>query len=135
MSYFLAFFNLFYPRLCAGCDQALLKHEDTLCTLCLYQLSRTPFHTMENNVLVDNFYGRIPVKYATAWCYFKKGGKVQHLIHLIKYKGRKELGLYMGKLFGVDLLQSDYFKGIDVIVPVPLHPKKNTTKSIPSSAL
>jgi ComF family protein len=77
-----------------------------------------------NNVLTDTFYGRIPVEYAAAWCFFRTGGRVQHLIHQMKYKGQKDLGQFMGKLYGQDLTNSDLAREVEVIVPVPLHPKK-----------
>lgn len=36
----------------------------------------------------------------------------------------KELGAEMGKHFAIDLMQSQEFSSVDIICPVPLHPKK-----------
>jgi predicted amidophosphoribosyltransferase len=51
---------------------------------------------------------------------FSEGGKVQHLLHQIKYKGQKKLGEYLGACIGRSLTIQDY----DVIVPMPLHPSR-----------
>ena len=44
-------------------------------------------------------------------------------MHEIKYKGEKELGEHLGKIFGADLKRS-WFDEIDAIIPVPLHSKR-----------
>ena len=36
----------------------------------------------------------------------------------------KELGEEAGKKFGLDLIQNPVYSRVDVIIPVPLHPKK-----------
>jgi ComF family protein len=41
----------------------------------------------------------------------------------MKYNGLKDLGYELGKMYGSDLASSE-FSSVDVIVPVPLHPKK-----------
>jgi ComF family protein len=65
---------------------------------------------------------------ATAFLFFTKDGKVQQMIHQLKYSKKPEIGIYLGKLFGKYLSESPCFQGIDVIIPVPLHPKKNKTR-------
>jgi len=45
-------------------------------------------------------------------------------LHILKYKGNKEIGELMGKYAAIDLLDSADFTSIDVILPVPLHPGK-----------
>ena len=46
------------------------------------------------------------------------------MIHELKYRGNKEIGIVLGKYAALDLLQSEDFNSIDVIIPVPLHRKK-----------
>jgi predicted amidophosphoribosyltransferase len=46
-------------------------------------------------------------------------------MHLLKYKSNKEVGIYLGKLLGLQLQQSNRFNSIDVIVPLPLNPNGN----------
>ena len=42
----------------------------------------------------------------------------------LKYKSKKEIGIELGRLLGNNINESEHFKDIDYIVPVPLHPKK-----------
>jgi len=56
--------------------------------------------------------------------FFNKGNTVQHLIHALKYKGRKDIGIWLGKQYGMYLKLSPYFNPVEYILPVPLHPKK-----------
>lgn len=53
--------------------------------------------------------------------YFKKGARVQNIIHSLKYKGRKDLGIKLGIMIAERLLMSAGYAGIDLIIPVPLH--------------
>lgn len=76
------------------------------------------------NVVEKIFWGRLAFEHATSFLYFKKGGKVQRLMHQFKYKGHKEIGIEAGKWFGHELKRSPYFQDLDLIIPVPLHPKK-----------
>jgi ComF family protein len=55
-----------------------------------------------------------------AYFLFAEGGKVQHLLHQIKYKGQQQLGEYLGVCVGRSFSLADY----DVIIPMPLHPSR-----------
>lgn len=57
--------------------------------------------------------------------YFDKGGKVQQLIHSIKYYGNKELGYLLGRKAALELLcNKNPLSEADILIPVPLHPSK-----------
>jgi ComF family protein len=116
--------SLFYPRICMACGNTLFRHEETICTYCLFHLPKTNFHRELENPVSRIFWGRIPLTSAAAFYHFGKGGKVQHLIHQLKYKDRKEIGVYIGKLYGLELLESPFFSGVETIIPVPLHRSK-----------
>lgn len=118
------FISLFYPRVCFACNNALLKHEEFLCTECLFNLPVTNFHLIENNPVANQFIGKIGFNAAASFYYFSKGGKVQHLIHQFKYMGYKKIGLFIGRIYGEQLIKSPLFSNIDYIIPVPLHPRK-----------
>ncbi|PJA10039.1 MAG: hypothetical protein COX70_00045 [Flavobacteriales bacterium CG_4_10_14_0_2_um_filter_32_8] len=118
------FFNLIFPKLCCACNQALLKNEKIICTTCIVNLPKTNFHLDVENPVNKIFWGRVPIEMATSFYLFSKKGKVQHLLHQLKYKGVKEVGSVIGNLFGQELKQSTSFNGIDYIIPVPLHKKK-----------
>ena len=116
--------ELIFPRLCVACGDKLIEQEQWICLHCLHHIPRTNYHLMPDNPVAQLFYGRVQIEFATSFFYFSKGSNYQTLLHQLKYKGMKELGAEMGKHFGVDLLQSNDFRSVDLICPVPLHPSK-----------
>ncbi len=118
------FVNLFYPKLCQVCSQILLRNEQVICTSCLYHMPKTNFHLEQHNPVSILFWGRVRIEYATSYFVFSKGSKYQKLIHKLKYHRRPDIGIELGKHFGVRLRESNFFKDIDCIIPVPLHVKK-----------
>ncbi|MDR1181768.1 MAG: ComF family protein [Bacteroidales bacterium] len=124
LKYFSNCISLFYPPYCNGCGNVLVAEEKYLCFSCLKSLPRTDFHTCKDNPLEMVFAGRVPICRATAFCFFRKGNMVQHLIHQLKYNGNQEIGVYLGRQFGLELIQLGVFQSVDIIVPIPLHFKK-----------
>ena len=116
--------NLLFPRTCAACGNLLLEGEDTVCTTCRFLLPKTGYEQHSDNPLAQIFYGQMPFNAVMAEFFFSKTGKVQHLIHGLKYHHCRENGIFLGQEIGKSLLQAPYYQGIDFIVPIPLHPKK-----------
>jgi ComF family protein len=117
-------FSLFFPDLCQGCGQPLIKGEETICTICHFHLPKTYFHNDPDNPLNKVFWGRVNLEAVASYVYFQKGSTVQHLLHQLKYKGKQEIGLRIGKWYGQDLKYADVFKDTELVIPVPLHPSK-----------
>jgi ComF family protein len=61
---------------------------------------------------------------ASSFVFFHKGGNVQELLHQLKYQGKREIGNYLGRLYGYELGDTLSFRDVEVIIPVPLHPRK-----------
>ncbi len=118
------FFSLVFPRICAACGNSLWKHEDTICHSCEFHLPKTNFHFSDENPVTKIFWGRADLVSGAAFLYFNKGNKVQLLVHQLKYNGRKDIGVFLGTLYGQTLKYAPSFNSADVIVPVPLHKKK-----------
>jgi len=118
------FISLIFPRVCVSCGKRLYKSEHSICTYCSYHLPKTNYHTDNENPIAKIFWGRINIHSASAYYAFGKGGKVQHLIHQLKYRGQKDIGVTLGKFYGYDLRKCDAFKTVETIIPVPLHPGK-----------
>ena len=116
--------NLFFPQVCLACDDFLIDNEKYICTNCRNELSVTEFHSEDNNAVAKRLYGRVNFQNATSLFWFNKKGKVQHLIHSLKYKGHEEVGEFLGKWLGEELSQLDTYKSVEVVVPVPLHRSK-----------
>ena len=118
------FVSLVYPQICMSCGKNLFKKEICICTYCKYHLPKTNFHLEEDNPVSRLFWGKVNIHSAASYYYFNKGSKVQRLIHQLKYKGQKAVGAAIGEFYGFELKESYLFAGVDTIIPVPLHPKK-----------
>jgi ComF family protein len=128
------FISLAFPHVCVSCGKCLYKKEHTICTYCAYHLPKTNFHSDADNPVAKVFWGRVTIHSAAAFYGFNKGGKVQHLIHQLKYKGKKNIGVAIGKLYGYELKNCLDFNTVNIIVPVPLHPKKLKKRGYNQSA-
>lgn len=115
------FVALFFPKYCRGCQEALVRGEDLICTKCLIELPRSYYHLEKENPFYNRLRGRIPVTCVMTLFKFVKESKVQHLLHALKYKNEPELGTALGRMYGHDLLRADYKDQFDLIIPVPLH--------------
>lgn len=124
MSWLWDLIELIYPRTCGACNIPLLKGEHVICTKCIAELPLTNYHLMKENPVEQLFVGRIPVETATTLLYFHKKGRTQHLLHLLKYRGRQDVGIYLGQILGNQLKTSEHYQGIDAVIPIPLHPKR-----------
>lgn len=120
--------HLFYPRLCEGCSQPLLQAEQVLCLGCSMHLSQTDYHHIPDNETALRFAGRVPFSHATSFAAFADDSLLQHLLHGLKYKGKKETSIYLGKEFAAALRYADWIKEIDLIIPVPLHSQKQAAR-------
>jgi len=118
------FSTLIYPELCYCCETSLMKQEKLICTNCFVKIPRTHYHLVSENPVEKIFWGRVKVEKATSYFLFQKGSNYQHLLHSLKYKGVRDIGVVLGHSFGNELNQVSYFEDVDLIVPVPLHPKK-----------
>ncbi|MCF0200150.1 MAG: ComF family protein [Bacteroidales bacterium] len=127
--------NLFYPRVCSACGQSLLKDEETVCLTCRYTLPKTGYELNADNPSAQNFYGRVDFHAVAPCFFFAKKGKVQHLIHELKYKGNWEAGVFLGQQMGLCLKEAPLFQGVDYLIPVPLHPKKEKKRGYNQSLM
>ena len=116
--------NLFYPKVCLGCNSLLLSSESVICTRCRHEIPLTLHHLNPENEAFKKFYGKIPVEFVATFIYFHKKGMVQQLIHNLKYKGHEEIGTILGNWYSEDLKSIEILKTIDEIIPVPLHKRK-----------
>lgn len=116
--------ELFFPRCCVVCGKRLLKAERDLCIQCLAKLPRTNLHQQKNNEMEQAFWGRFPIERASAFLYYSKGGDVRKLLYALKYYGHRQVGEVLGRYMACEMVDADFFNGIDCIIPVPLHPQK-----------
>jgi ComF family protein len=118
---------LLFPESCFACDEAMARGEKFICTSCNVKLPYTDSHihgATEINQFQKRFWGKVPIRYVFAYMHFIPKGRVQRLLHKLKYKGAQELGEHLGSRFGSLLTDYHYAGQFDLIIPVPLHKAK-----------
>lgn len=115
---------LLFPKTCMACSKNLESAEYMICTACRHYLPLTQFHQYNDNAIQKVFYGRILLEQATALLIFEKKGRVQQLLHNLKYRGKHEISAFLGEWLGNELALIPEYQNIDIVIPVPLHPKK-----------
>ncbi|MFT4667006.1 MAG: ComF family protein [Polaribacter sp.] len=120
--------TLFFPKLCLACGSNPPPQEQDICIYCQYYLPKTEFHLDLENPFTERFWGRVKIEGGASLYYFMKNGRTQKLIHNLKYKGKRKIGIKLGELYGKDLRLAKGFENIDMILPVPLHPKKEHSR-------
>lgn len=133
--------DVLLPRVCAVCGERLLLSERHICLNCLADMPLTRFWTMPHNPMADRFNlliqksleesapddcmeeGRSRERYAYAAALFvyREEGDYRKIPYQIKYHGNIPLGRYFGKMLGQKLKESELFKDVDLVMPVPLH--------------
>lgn len=119
-----SFISLLFPRCCVVCGRPLAKGEECICAMCNINLPRTNYHLQKDNLVEQLFWGKIPLERATSFFFYRKGSDFRQILHQLKYGGQKEIGAIMGRYMASELSASGFFQGIDVIIPVPLHKRK-----------
>jgi ComF family protein len=112
-----------------------MRNENLLCTECYISIPRTDYHLAEDNPVARLFWGRCGITRASAFSYYTKGSRIRKIIHSLKYKGIKELGTEMGRIYAASLRKSTFLDGIDMIIPVPLHPARERKRGFNQSDL
>ncbi|MEO8734807.1 MAG: ComF family protein [Flavobacteriales bacterium] len=100
---------------------------------CVVDLPRLRGHDDPENKVEHVFRGRVHLAAASAFLQFNKGGMVQHMLHRLKYKGDTDLGLELGRRMAEDVRPSHRFADVEVVLAVPLHPKKEKQRGFNQS--
>lgn len=129
------FIDLIYPPLCISCGFQRPIDRHIFCLDCLHELPETGYHQHLINPFVSHFWGRVPIITGAAFLFFSRGSGTQRLLHQIKYNNRPDLIAVIGNWYGKQLLGSPLWQGIDLIIPVPLHWKKQRVRGYNQSAV
>jgi len=127
------FVSLLFPRICHACGEHLVRNETIVCTACMVDIPKTDFHTRRENELEKGFWGRCYIDRAAAFAIYQRGGKMQKLIHRLKYDGICPVGTHLGMVYGRILEESGFTDGIDFIIPVPLHKSRERKRGFNQS--
>jgi len=118
------FVDLIFPRNCEACERSLLGNEATICTSCRIALPRIEKNSIHYEGVKYRFVNYPQVLSTYSFLLFTKKGKVQKLLHALKYKGNKEVGVLLGFMLGQEMLIEKLLPEAELIVSVPLHKKK-----------
>lgn len=127
--------GLVYPLVCPVCGKSLFRGERSLCMKCYHHLPRSRFEHDDDNPAARVFWGRVPLTRVHAAFLYNKGNAIQKLIHEFKYRGHKDIGLFLGRELGHDLSAIEIFNDLDMIIPIPLHPKKKKKRGFNQSEI
>jgi ComF family protein len=92
-------------------------------------------HLVQENEFIDRLWGRVQLESGAAAYYFSRQSPIRMAIHHLKYKNKPDIGLMIGREFGRKLRESDFFKTVDGIIPVPLHPRKERLRGYNQSTM
>jgi hypothetical protein len=122
--------DLVYPPLCTSCGLLRPLDQHIFCLECLHQLPETGYHLHVQNPFMAHFAGRIRLSAGASFLFFSRGGGTQRMLHQIKYNNQPELITTIGRWYGKQLMQSDLWNGVEVIVPVPCIGESNGSAAI-----
>lgn len=133
-NFLLDLLDFIFPNFCIICNQKLNRSIYTLCSTCVNLLEKSKAedlnefyaHHLAHYNLITNFYSTFE---------FVKDGIFQQIVHQLKYNGKSRLGILLGRKLGEELLQQNWFKEIDFIVPVPIHRIKKLKRGYNQSSL
>ena len=123
------------PTCCMACDSKLVQEEQVVCSSCLAHIARTEHNILEDNgidmlfaELIKEVGRRVRYEKGGAWGYYnrERGQVLRRLIELGKYgaHAHAEVFAYLGEVAAREYIDSDLMDDIDVLVPVPLHPRR-----------
>ena len=130
-----AVIHLFYPHVCIGCGSDIIEDESLLCLYCINILPHTYFAEHANNPVEKIFLGRLPLISAMSEFYFAKGSVIQQLVPEFKYKGNKDVGMYLGAMMGCSYMTTKRINKIDALVPLPLYADKEHKRGFNQSSI
>lgn len=124
MSFIKDVYSLFFPKICALCNDVLVKNEETICIKCRFELPLADIIEISDNLVEKTFHGKIDLEFSSSMFFYKRKNKAQILINELKHKGREDIGVFLGKWYGKSLSESKRLPEIDYVIPVPLDSKK-----------
>ncbi len=95
--------------------------EGLLCVSCVIRMPYTGISDYENNRVALMLLDRMPIERAYSHVLYRKDTLAHELLMQLKYHHRPDIGWHMGREIATELGERDFFRGVDGIVPIPLH--------------
>lgn len=124
LQFLIRWIELIFPQTCVVCNDLLRYTEKHVCTACLLDIPQIYMHNKLHNPLEELLWGQVHFARASAYMYYNSQSPYSHIILSFKYHNNYKAAIFMGELFGRELLKSGFLETIDCIIPLPLHKKK-----------
>ena len=121
--------GLFIKRECICCKRELLASENSICIFCAEDLPLTYCWINAASPADRTFWGRSKIERVIPLITYS--GIYKAMLYSIKYHGNARMAIRLGRLLGSHLLCLD----IDLVIPVPLHPRKKRQRGYNQSEL
>lgn len=110
--------------------------ERSLCSVCQLHLPRTTYQfTPDDNPMAQLFWHLTPVERAAAFIYFQPRSEMARMVYQMKYGNSPDVGEDLGRLMASDMQMAHYFDDIDLLLPVPLTPKRQRQRGYNQSEM
>ena len=114
------FLDIIFPNRCLHCN-LIIESKELLCQDCFYQIPFTHHSFGKENELSKRCEPYFPHEKALALMHFEQGNLTQKIIHQLKYSDKEYYGQHLAQWTKERM---DNTESIDLMVPIPLHPKK-----------
>lgn len=131
-----ALLELLFPTCCLVCERKLLGDDHVVCTDCMTAIYRTEHAILPHNgidmlfeeLFQQNKKQRQCYQSGAAFAYYNRecGKYLRTLIERGKfgYLPHPEVFQVLGRQAALEYIDSDLFDDIDLLVPIPLHPRR-----------
>lgn len=113
--------SIIIPDTCEICGRTLTRAEKYICLGCNIAMPRTNIHKAQTNRITERLSRSVPDARLASWFIYRRGSAYASMIHSIKYRDRPKMGRRLAEIFSEELIADNWFDGIDMIVPVPMH--------------
>lgn len=113
---------LLWPPLCEVCGCPLMRGEKILCLHCRLGLPLLHGSMDSSGPLYKRLLSTVPLERVGSCFSYYRNDPYARLIHVAKYEGRPSVVRQLAAQFCTGMVSEGFFEGVDMLVPVPLHP-------------
>lgn len=130
-----AIMEVLFPSCCAACGRKLLQEEQVICASCIASIERTEHAVLPNNGIdmlleerLSHEKKKIQYERGAAFAFYNRtqGKLLRSLIEHGKFGIHPNPNVFyqLGRIAACEYLGSALLEDIDILVPVPLHPRR-----------
>lgn len=113
------FLDFLYPPICIACNKPLPGSLQKICSECWNAIPRVTKDLSLYQQTRTKILGEGSIDDIVSCFIFEKEGPLQNIVHALKYKEYKSVGVDLGMCIGEAL--KDWHLELDILIPIPLH--------------